>query len=77
MKCYATPLPYFCHNNYVKFLFPADDEYMAFGLSGSPKSTTMDDADVVVAHYTNGQPKADDYFLNQRAQVGKKSLENA
>ena len=46
-----------------------EDQYMAFGLSGSTTTSSMDDADVIVAHYTGNQPKADDYDLNQRSQV--------
>ena len=42
---------------------------MAFGLSGANDRSTMDDADVVVAHYSNNEAKADDYDLNARAQV--------
>ena len=42
---------------------------MAFGLSGSGSASSMDDADVVVAHYSGNAPKADDYDLNQRSQV--------
>ena len=42
---------------------------MAFGLSGANDTSTMDDADVVVAHYSNNEAKADDYDLNARAQV--------
>ena len=42
---------------------------MAFGLSGSTNTSSMDDADVVVAHYTGNAAKADDYDLNERSQV--------
>ena len=42
---------------------------MAFGLSGANDRSTMDDADFVVAHYSNNEAKADDYDLNARAQV--------
>ena len=42
---------------------------MAFGLSGRTDRSSMDDADVVVAHYSNNEAKADDYDLNARAQV--------
>ena len=44
---------------------------MAFGLSGSDAEVSMNNADVVVAHYTENKPRADDYNLNKRAQVGE------
>ena len=53
------------------YFFTDDDEYMAFGLSGSNSAVSMDNADVVVAHWTGNQPRADDYNLNQRSQVGE------
>lgn len=43
---------------------------MSFGLSGNSQSTSMDNADPVVAWTDNsGQPQAVDYHLSGRFQV--------
>ncbi|XP_067928629.1 protein Skeletor, isoforms B/C-like [Watersipora subatra] len=46
-----------------------NEDYMAFGLSGSTTRPQMNDADVVVADYREGStPRAVDYFITSKAQ---------
>ena len=42
---------------------------MSFGVSGATDRVLMANADVVVAYYKNGQPKAEDYYLNSYSLV--------
>ena len=44
------------------------NQYMAFGLSGSPDSINMVNGDVTVA-WVDSEPHAEDYFLERREQV--------
>lgn len=46
----------------------ADDEYIAFGPSGSNSGVAMVNGDVVAVYMVNGQAKAVDYFLGSKAQ---------
>ena len=44
------------------------NQYMAFGLSGSPDSINMVNGDVTVA-WVDSEPHAEDYFLERRQSV--------
>ncbi len=43
-------------------------QWVSFGVSGSQTSTSMDNADVVIATEVNGEPTVVDYFLDSRGQ---------
>ncbi|CAG0886547.1 unnamed protein product, partial [Cyprideis torosa] len=45
------------------------NQYMSFGLSGSPERSEMIGADVAVAYFDErGEPRVDDYFLSAKSQ---------
>lgn len=50
-------------------MFSDEDEYMAFGLSGSEDSSRMEGADVVVAYMDGTRGYATDYNITAKAPV--------
>lgn len=50
-------------------MFPAEDEYMAFGLSGSEDSSRMEGADVAIAYMDETRGYATDYNITAKAPV--------
>lgn len=50
-------------------MFPDEDEYMAFGLSGSEDSSRMEGADVAVAYMDGTRGYATDYNITAKAPV--------
>lgn len=56
--------------SYLRYrLTPDDDEYMAFGLSGSETSSQMEGADVAVAYVDGTRGYAVDYNITAKAPV--------
>lgn len=47
----------------------AEDEYMAFGLSGSDSSSQMEGADVTIAYMDGTRGYATDYNITAKAPV--------
>jgi hypothetical protein len=52
-------------------MFSAEDEYMAFGLSGSENSSQMEGADVTIAYMDDTRGYATDYNITAKAPVRK------
>jgi len=52
-------------------IFSAEDEYMAFGLSGSENSSRMEGADVAIAYMDETRGYATDYNITAKAPVCK------
>lgn len=53
------------------FLIVDEDEYMAFGLSGSDGSSRMEGADVAIAYMDDSRGYATDYNITAKAPVRK------
>lgn len=52
----------------------AEDEYMAFGLSGSDEKSQMDGADVTIAYMDGARGFATDYSISAYAPVNPETL---
>lgn len=59
------------NGNFENFVFSDEDEYMAFGLSGSETSSRMEGADVVVTYLDGTRGYAIDYNITAKAPVRK------